>query len=135
MNTPSATRSSPFAWRPPAFARDAVGRGVFAGLVPLGLLLTGIAGTLLVSVLTLSLTESVAFATRQTLMLAIAVVGLLATVVIYGAACVRLLRQIQRWQREGASKEAAAALWMLVLSALVALSPLVVAALVPHSGP
>ena len=105
--------------------------GVFTGIVPLALLVLGIVTTLLVSAVVLSVTGSVGFMTRQTVMLAVVGVGLLLSLVIYTVMCVRALRQVRHWQRLGASNAATGALWTLALTALVTLSPVLIALIWP----
>lgn len=112
-------------------APSGASHGFFTGIVPLALLVLGIATTLLVSAVVLSVTGSVGFMTRQTVMLAVVGVGLLLSLVVYTVMCVRALRQVRQWQRLGAANVATGALWMLALTALVTLSPVLIALIWP----
>ncbi len=135
MNTPSSAPSAPSAPRLVAFTYGNARRGALVGLVPLALLLVGIAATLLVSTLTLGLIEPAPFATRQATMVVIAGAGLLVSAIIYAVACVRVLRHVTQWRRAGEARQATAALWALACAALVVLSPMVIAAFAPYSAP
>ncbi len=125
----STLTTAPSDKRIPAFLRGGARQGAFVGLVPLALLVICVAVTILLSVVALSLTGSVEFTTRQGLMVAVVVAGLLASAAVYAIACVRTLRQVKRWQRMGEAREAAAALWALAVTALIVLTPVLIAIL------
>ncbi len=110
------------------------GRGLLVGLIPLALLSISIAAMLLLSWLALSLTGSLAYSARQWLMVAITGIGLLMSAVVYAIACVFVLRQVGQRQRLGQSTEASAALWAMTLTALVVLSPVLIALLLSYTG-
>lgn len=126
--------TAPSERRIPAFVRGSARQGAFVGLVPLTLLVIGIAVTILLDAIALSLSGTADFAMRQGLTVAIVVSGLLASAAIYAVACVRVLRQVKQWQRMGEAREAATTLWALAATALVVLSPVLLAVIVSHSG-
>ncbi|MGE5333561.1 MAG: hypothetical protein ACM3N4_02580 [Nitrososphaerota archaeon] len=128
MKTLSTSQSQESA---PTLGRVGSGQGVLVGLVPLALLVTGVAITVLLSAIMLSLTGEIEFATRQTIMLGIVIVGLLASAVVYAIACVRVLRRVKQWQRLGMMRTAAATLWVLAASAIVVLLPVLIAVALP----
>ncbi len=131
MNTISAAPSDR---RMPAFGHSAL-QGVLAGVVPLVVLILGASATMLLCLLILGLTGSVAFATRQTIMVLVLAAGLLASALVYAVASVRVLRRIHQWQRKGEARQAAGALWALAITACVVLLPVVIALLLPTPAP
>lgn len=117
----------------PVLARAGSGQGVLVGLVPLALLIIGVAITVLLSAIVLSLLGEIEFVTRQTIMLGIVIVGLLASAVVYAIACARVLRRVKQWQRMGMVRIATAALWVMAASAIVVLLPVLIAVALPSA--
>ncbi len=109
-------------------------KGLLVGLIPLALLIITLAVMALLDWIALSLTAALAFAVRQWLMVAITAGGLLGSALVYAIACVFVLRRVGQRQRLGLSTEAATALWTMALSALVVLSPVLIALLVTQTG-
>lgn len=119
----------------PAFGLTGAGQGILASLIPLAALVIGVSATFLLGLLALSLTGSVAFAARQIIMVLLIAAGLLVSAVVYTIACVRALRQVKQWQSVGAARQATGALWILAITALVVLSPVLIVLLLPAPAP
>jgi hypothetical protein len=110
--------------------------GVLAGLIPLGLL----AGVVLIAVVATAvareLTAGGGFYVQQEAALITLIVGLVLAVIVFGIACWRVLHQVALWQKMGEAVQAAATLWTLGFTALVIISPILLALLLPqHPAP
>jgi hypothetical protein len=106
------------------------------GLVPLALL----AAILLVGVAVITGARLVlapqGFDLEQQVVVILAAVSLLVAAAVYAVTCVRTLRQVRTLEGAGNQTGARGMLWGLLLSALVVLVPIIVAALVPqHPAP
>lgn len=110
--------------------------GLVAGFMPLVRLLVIVALAVLATIGTRLVTPGIGFATQGLILLIVLGVGGLAAWVVYAISCVRALRRVGEWQREGDRARAAGALWALAIGALLALLPVIIAALVPqHPAP
>ena len=110
--------------------------GVLIGLIPLGLL----AGVVLIAVvataLARELTAGSGFYVQQQAALITLIVGLVLAIVVFAIACWRVLRQVALWQKAGVAIQATATLWTLGFTALVIISPILLAILLPqHPAP
>ncbi len=107
-------------------------RGVLIGLIPLGLL----SGTVLIAIVATAiareLTAGGGFYAQQEAALITLIVGLVLAIVVFAIACWRVLHQVGLWQKAGAAVQAAATLWTLGLTALVIISPILLAFLLPQ---
>jgi hypothetical protein len=116
--------------------RGDVRRGLLVGLTPLVRLVIIAGVALLLTALARALTASVGFFTQQQVTVLVLGAGLLLAAVMYGAGCVRALRQVGTWQRAGDASPAAVALWSLGATALLVLLPVLLAWLLPqHPAP
>jgi hypothetical protein len=115
---------------------DTTLRAVLSGLVPLGLLAAVVVVTLLVTAIARLLAAPQGFFVQQQIDVIVLVAGLAIAVAVYVVAIVRVLRQIGRWQRDGAARQASAARVSLALTALIVLLPVLLAVLLPqHPAP
>jgi len=110
--------------------------GVLIGLIPLGLL----AGVVLIAVVITALARELAagggFYVQQQAALITLIVGLVLAIVVFAIACWRVLRQVALLQKAGVAVQAAATLWTLGFTALVIISPILLAILLPqHPAP
>ena len=117
-------------------AKGSALHGVLIGLIPLGLL----AGIVLIAVvataLARELTASGGFYVQQQAALITLIVGLVLAIVVFAIACWRVLHQVGLWQKAGAAIQATATLWTLGFTALVIISPILLAILLPqHPAP
>ncbi len=132
MATQSIDESTAPAPQQPVEVKSNPLHGVLVGLIPLGLL----AGTVLLSVIATAiareLTASGGFYVQQEASLITLIVGLVLAVVVFAIACWRVLHQVGLWQKAGAAVQAAASLWMLGFTALVVISPILIAFLLPQ---
>lgn len=125
----SATGSS-------ASAHDTAWRGVLTGLTPLALLIVVAAVTLGATMVARQLSVSQGFLVEQQVVVPVFAIGVAVAAIVYASACVRALRRVGSWQREGAAASAAAALWALAVSALIVLLPVLLALFFPeHLAP
>lgn len=116
--------------------RAALGRGVARGLLPLLGLVLAAGVTVGLTVLAWQLTPGLDFFARRDISMAIAAIGLVATVVLYARMCIRALRRVARWQESGEIASAIGALVALGLTAILVLLPLILAVLIPqHPAP
>ncbi len=124
-----ATAPSP---QPSVEAKGSGLQGVLIGLIPLVLL----AGVVLLSVIATAiargLTAGGGFYAQQEAALITLIIGLVLAIVVFGIACWRVLHQVGLWQKAGAAVQAAATLWTLGLTALVIISPILLAFLLPQ---
>jgi hypothetical protein len=124
-----ATAPSP---QPSVEAKGSALHGVLIGLIPLGLL----AGTLLLAVIATAiaraLTASGGFYVQQEAALITLIVGLVLAIAVFAIACWRVFHQVALWQKAGAAVQAAATLWTLGCTALVIITPILLAFLLPQ---
>ncbi len=132
MSTHAIDEATAPAPQPSVEAKGSALRGVLIGLIPLGLL----AGVVLLSVIATAiargLTAGSGFYAQQEAALITLIIGLVLTIVVFAIACWRVLHQVGLWQKAGAAVQATATLWTLGLTALVIISPLRRAILVPQ---
>jgi hypothetical protein len=117
-------------------AKGSVLHGVLMGLIPLGLL----AGVVLLAIITTAiareLTAGSGFYVQQEAAWITLIVGLVLAIVVFAIACWRVLHLVGLWQKAGAAVQAAATLWTLGCTALVIISPILLALLLPqHPAP
>jgi hypothetical protein len=120
----------------PVQVKDGAMHGVLIGLIPLGLL----AGLVLIAVvataLARELTAGGGFYVQQQAALINLIVGLVLAIVVFAIACWRVLHRVALGQKAGAVVQAAATLWTLGFTALVIISPILLALLLPqHPAP
>jgi hypothetical protein len=111
-------------------------RSLVFGLEPLVPLLLIVVLTIGLAWLSRRITAGAGFYTQQWAAGIIVVLGILAGAVALAIFSVRALRQVRTWQEAGLSAQASAALWGLVVVALVVLLPLLLAIVIPdHPAP
>jgi uncharacterized membrane protein YidH (DUF202 family) len=116
--------------------KRSVWRGVFVGLIPLGLLAGMVAITLLVTALARQLAAGSGFFVQQQTALIALIVGLALAIVVFALACWRVMRHVKSWQQDGTTTQANAALWALTATALILVLPVLLALLLPqHPAP
>jgi hypothetical protein len=120
----------------PVEVKGSVMHGVLIGLIPLGLL----AGIVLISVVTTALVRELTagggFYVQQQAALITLIVGLVLAIVVFAIACWRVLHQVALWQKAGVAVQAVATLWTLGFTALLIISPILLAILLPqHPAP
>ncbi|MGZ6281185.1 MAG: hypothetical protein ACXWPS_06055 [Ktedonobacteraceae bacterium] len=136
MSTHSIDEATTPTSQPPVEAKGTALHGVLIGLIPLGLL----AGTVLLSVIATAiareLTASGGFYVQQEAALITLIVGLVLAIIVFAIACWRVLHLVGLWQKAGAAVQAAATLWTLGCTALVIISPILLAIVLPqHPAP
>lgn len=124
-SAPSAKAASGSAWH--AFGH---------GLLPLAILAGSIAATLMLTLAARVLTAVVDFGIQQWMVAGVLVTGLLVSLIAYSVA---LIRTYRRWRDELRRQDDAIAvgtLWALIVTVIVVLMPVAVAALAPqHPAP
>jgi hypothetical protein len=118
--------------QPSAGAKGSALHGVLIGLIPLGLLAGFVLIALVATALARELTSGGGFYVQQEAALITLIVGLVLAIVVFAIACWRVLHRVGLWQKAGAVKQAAATLWTLGCTALVIISPIVLATLLPQ---
>ena len=125
LNDPAQSLSLPH--------RGSVLRGIFVGLIPLGLLLLVVAMSVLLTALARQLVASSGFFAQQQASVIVLIAGLVVALVVYIIAIVRTIRSISSWQRSGKDGQARAALLALGCTALAVLLPVVLAIVLPQN--
>ncbi|MGO8948740.1 MAG: hypothetical protein ACLQUY_14030 [Ktedonobacterales bacterium] len=111
-------------------------RGFVYGLEPLAPLALCVVLTIVLAWLARQITASAGFYTQQWAAGIVVVLGLLSAFALLIIFSVRAFRQVKYWQEVHRSAEASAALWGLVVVALVVLLPLLLAIFIPqHPAP
>ncbi|MGZ3615563.1 MAG: hypothetical protein ACXWPS_08675 [Ktedonobacteraceae bacterium] len=111
-------------------------RGVLVGLIPLGLLASIVAIMFLVTALIRQLVAGSGFFVQQQTALIALIVGLVLAIVVFALASWRVLRRVIIWQRDGTTRQANAALWVLTATALIIVLPVLLALILPeHPAP
>ncbi len=136
MSTHSIDETTTATPQQPVEVKGSALHGVLIGLIPLGLL----AGVVLIAVvataLARELTAGGGFYIQQQAALITLIVGLVLAIVVFAIACWRVLYQVALWQKAGVVVQAAATLWTLGFTALVIISPILLAILLPqHPAP
>jgi hypothetical protein len=117
-------------------AKGSALHGVLIGLIPLGLLAVIVLLAVVTTALAREVTAGGGFYAQQEAALITLVVGLVLAVVVFAIACWRVLHHVGLWQKAGEAVQAAATLWTLGCTALVVLSPILLALLLPqHPAP
>ena len=110
--------------------------GVLIGLIPLGLLAGVVLVAVVITALARELTAGGGFYAQQQAALITLIVGLVLAIAVFAIACWRVLRQAALWQKAGVAIQATATLWTLGMTALVIISPILLALLLPqHPAP
>ena len=110
--------------------------GVLIGLIPLGLLAGFVLIAVVATALARELTAGGGFYIQQEAALITLIVGLVLAIVVFAIACWRVLHQVGLWQKAGVAIQATATLWTLGFTALVIISPILLAILLPqHPAP
>lgn len=107
-----------------------IARGVLLGLIPLALLLALVIAALLLTALTRQLTAASGFFTQQQVSLIVLIAGLGLAAVVYSVALVLTLRRVASWQP---GTQARAALLALGITALIVVSPVLLAIVLPQT--
>ena len=116
----------------PVEAKGSALHGVLFGLIPLGLLAGVVLLAIIATAIARELTAGGGFYVQQEAALITLIVGLVLAVVVFAIACWRVLHQVGLWQKAGAAVQAAATLWTLGFTALVIISPILLALLLPQ---
>ncbi|HYB02255.1 MAG TPA: hypothetical protein VED37_18675 [Ktedonobacteraceae bacterium] len=120
----------------PVEAKGSALHGVLIGLIPLGLLAGVVLLAVIATAIARELTVSGGFYAQQEAALITLIIGLVLAVVVFAIACWRVLHLVGLWQKAGAAVQAAATLWALGFTALVIISPILLALLLPqHPAP
>jgi hypothetical protein len=106
--------------------------GILIGLIPLGLLAGVVLNTVVATALVRELTADGGFYMQQQAALITLIVGLVLAIAVFAISCWRVLHQVALWQKAGAAMQATATLWTLGFTALVILSPILLALLLPQ---
>ena len=110
--------------------------GVLIGLIPLGLLAGFVLIAVVATALARELTAGGGFYVQQEAAVITLIVGLVLAIVVFAIACWRVLHQVGLWQKAGVAIQATATLWTLGFTALVIISPILLAILLPqHPAP
>jgi hypothetical protein len=111
-------------------------RSLVLGLQPLVPLLLVVVLTIGFAWLARQISAGAGFYTQQWAAGIIVVIGILAGAVALAIFSARALRQVRTWQEAGLSAQASAALWGLVVIALVVVLPVLLAIVIPqHPAP
>ena len=138
MNTPSSSTSSsvPTGSEGNYVDNSSFLPGLLFGLVPLAPLALTAVLALGLAWLARQVTSSAGFYTQQWAAGIVVALGLLAGVIVFIVFSRRALSQIKQWQQEGLARQAGAALWGLIIVALIVLLPVVLAIAIPqHPAP
>ncbi len=118
--------------QPSVEAKGRVLHGVLIGLIPLGLLAGVVLLAVIATAIARGLTASGGFYVQQEAALITLIVGLVLAIVVFAIACWRVLHRVGLWQKAGAAVQAAATLWTLGFTALVIISPILLAIVLPQ---
>lgn len=120
----------------PVEAKGSALHGVLIGLIPLGILAGVVLLAIIATAIARGLTISGGFYVQQEAALISLIAGLVLAIVAFAIACWRVLHQVALWQKGGSVMQAAATLWTLGFTALVIVSPILLAILLPqHPAP
>ena len=120
----------------PASGAQGYLRGFLLGLTPLAPLAIIVLLTTVLTALARQLTEGAGFYTQQLVAIILVALGLILAIAAVIVFSVRSFRTVRRWQQAGMLQEANAALFGLVVVALVLVLPVVLAVLTPqHPAP
>jgi hypothetical protein len=136
MSTHSIDETTAPAPKQSVEVKDSTMHGILIGLIPLGLLAGVVLIAVVITALARELTAGGGFYVQQQAALITLIVGLVLAIVVFAIACWRVLRQVALWQKAGGAMQAAATLWTLGFTALVIISPILLAILLPqHPAP
>ena len=136
MSTHSIDEATAQAPQQSVEAKGSALHGVLIGLIPLGLLAGVVLLAVIATAIARELTASGGFYVQQEAALITLIVGLVLAIVAFAIACWRVLHLVGLWQKAGAAVQAAATLWTLGCTALVVISPILLALLLPqHPAP
>jgi hypothetical protein len=136
MSTHSMNETTAPAPQQPVAVKGSAIHGVLIGLIPLGLLAGVVLIAVVITALSRELTAGGGFYAQQQAALITLIVGLVLAIVVFVLACWRVLRQVALWQKAGVAVQSAATLWTLGFTALVIISPILLALLLPqHPAP
>jgi hypothetical protein len=120
----------------PIEAKGSALNGVLIGLIPLGLLAVVVLIAVVATAIARELTAGGGFYAQQQASLITLIVGLALAIIAFAIACWRVLHQVGLWQKAGVAMQAAATLWTLGCTALVIISPILLALVLPqHPAP
>jgi len=113
-----------------------VWRGLLVGLIPLGLLAAVVGITVLLTALARQMFEGSGFFAQQQAAVIVLIAGLILAIAVFAVAIWRVLRRVAAWQQSGAMAKASATLWVLSVTALIVVLPVLLAFLLPqHPAP
>lgn len=111
-------------------------RGLLVGLIPLGLLAAVVGITVLLTALARQMFEGSGFFAQQQAAVIVLIAGLILAIAVFAVAIWRVLRRVAAWQQSGAMAKASATLWVLSVTALIVVVPVLLALLLPqHPAP
>lgn len=132
MSTHSVEETTAPSPQPSVEAKGSALHGVLIGLIPLGLLAGVVLLAVIATAIARGLTASGGFYVQQEAVLITLIVGLVLAIVVFAIGCWGVLHQVGLWQKAGAAVQAASTLWTLGLTALVIISPILLAFLLPQ---
>lgn len=111
-------------------------RGALVGLISLVLLAAFVVLALALAAFARQMTATAGFFAQQQAALIVLIAGLALAFVVYVVAIVLIFRRIAAWQQNGIAARARSALWVLGVTALIAILPLILAIVLPqHPAP
>jgi hypothetical protein len=111
-------------------------RGALIGLIPLGLLTITVAVSILLTTLARQIFTTAGFFAQQQASVTVLIVGLVLTLAVYAIAIWRTLRRVGIWLQKGKIVQSRVALWALGVTALVVVTPILLALILPqHPAP
>lgn len=108
-------------------------RGILLGLFPLLLLAIVVVVTLLITALARQWVASSGFFMQQQAALIVLIAGFILAILAFAIAIWRVSEQIKDWQQDGVVKPARAALWVLGITALIIVLPILLAIVLPQN--
>ena len=108
-------------------------RGILLGLIPLLLLAIIVVVTLLITGLARQWVASSGFFMQQQVALIVLIAGFILAILAFAIAIWRVSEQIKDWQQDGVVKPARAALWILGITALIVVLPILLAIVLPQN--
>jgi len=132
MSTHLIEESTTAVRKPSAEVKGSAVRGALFGLIPLGLVAGVVLITVVVTALARELVADAGFFVQQQTTLITLIVGLVLAVAVFALAVWRVMRRVAAWQQSGGAVQAKAALWVLGVTALVIVVPVLLALLLPQ---
>lgn len=108
-------------------------RGILLGLIPLLLLAIVVVVALLITALARQWLASSGFFMQQQAAIIVLIAGFILAILAFTIAIWRVSEQIKDWQQDGVVKPARAALWVLGITALIVVLPILLAIMLPQN--